>query len=237
MVIDIKELFQYMNCPLSHYFQHIKGIPNRAPNSKELYNDCIESVIRSFYYSLMDEKFLNPHDIKMKWQAACSNYSYDIDSESVKTGLQSLLQFHDWAKESCGVGFDINREYLMPIGEDKLHGTLPIVRQKFDKTIDILHLKHWNATVDTFKIETDIAFPLSMLAFNHIYKSLPDSITVYNCKTGKEIMLRFTADDVVRSQAIVSNIFDSLRANIKYPKWNIYCNGCNYKAHCKGWRG
>lgn len=237
MVVDMQELYQYMNCPLSHYFQHIKGIPDVSVRPTEIYKGCLEAVVKSFYYSLMDEKFLTPHDMKMKWQASCSNASYEPNSDDIKSGLQSLMQFHDWAKNNCGVGFDIDREYLIPVGEDKLHGKLPIVRQKFDKTIDILHIKHWNATVDTFRIETDIAFPLSMLAFNHIYKSLPDSITVFNCKTGKEIILRFTMDDMVRAQEIVRNIFESLRHNIKYPKWNIYCNSCTYKLHCKSWRG
>ena len=237
MIMTVEELFDYMNCPLHHNFKYIKCIPDNDISDKQKFNDSIDLVVRNFYYMLMDDKFLNPNELKMKWQTACQSTGHIIEANDSIKALKILTSFHDWAKDNCGVAFDIDRECLIPIGDDKICYKLPIIRQKFDKTVDILHLKHWKASIDTFKIETDIEFALSVLAFHIVYDSVPDTVTVFNCITGKELILRIGNNELTRIQSTIDNIMKAVASNIKYPRWNIYCNTCAYKPQCKSWRG
>lgn len=235
--MTVDELFDYMNCPLHHYFKYVNNIPDLSISKENEFRKTIDTVIKSFYYRLMDEKFLNPNELKTVWQTVCESSRYEIDAKDAKRALTMLSAFHDWAKDNCGVAFDIDRECLIPVGDNKVSYKIPLVRQKFDKTIDILHLKHWNSTIDLFKIETDISFPLSVLAFNNVYESLPETVSVFNSKTSKEIVLRFDKSELARVQSTIDNIFTAVASGIRYPRWNIYCNSCSYKPQCKAWRG
>jgi hypothetical protein len=216
------------------------------PKSKdETYRDAVTSVIRNFYFSLMDAKFLTPNELKVKWgsiwgQESLRASEVQTGMKAIKTdyerkGLSTLLSFHEWAKNNCGVPIDIDREYALKVGEHRLYGKLEIIRQKFDKSVDMLHIKTWESIPDESMIQTDLGITIDAMAFNSLYGVTMDSQTILTTKNISEIPIKRNESDFKRAAVIINNVCSAIEASIVFPRWNIYCKKCQYQDYCRAW--
>lgn len=239
MLITKEQLYSYINCPLKYNFEYNMKMASSIKSEDEIYKRCLLLCIKSFYYSLLDGKFITPHELKIKWGSVWSNETIgmDISKDYNKKALNTLIEFHNWAKDNCGIPIDIDREYMINIGDNKLYGKVNIIRQKFDKTIDIINFKTWENIPESFTIDTDMELTIDTIAFNAIYESTPDSESIYILKIGKEIMTRRVDDDIKRFTIIFNSVCKSIENEIYFPRWNYSCKKCEHQNRCRLWKG
>ena len=176
--------------------------------------------------------------MKKRWETVWKNFCPD-PAARMKYNTKAmgiLMAFHGWAQKNSGIPIEIDRDYIINFGDNQLKGSLCIVRQAKDDKIDMLAPKYWTRAVDDFRIETDMEYITSFMAFKSMYGVDLNGCTLLLLKDMKEISVAREEEMYDRAVKTINAICSSIESELWYPRWNIHCSNCCYKEFCMKWR-
>lgn len=245
MRISIKEIKDYIKCPLYYKLKNLDEIPfDKSINS--YFKDYFKLALYFYYFSLLDKKKKSFELMMKRWEELWfSREMLDLFSEEElkkKSNEAAILmntffkRFSDEPITPIAVNFQYEAIFE---GKEHLHvtGDIDLIKILNDRT----HKSETCITMfsmsknypDTFMVKNDLGMSVASYAFRSNFKTQEDKITLQNISCSEDTPTIRTGNDFLRAEKAIRNICNGIKNGVFYPSPNnISCGDCPYKLFC-----
>jgi hypothetical protein len=129
----------------------------------------------------------------------------------------------------------VNLDFRIPFGDLSLTGKIPLIRDT-PRGLEIVNFKTGNHKADEFWHRTDMGVTLQVMAYQSMFKSLPDSICLQYLRIGSSVYVHRTQGDYKRLKKSIDMMAKTMKENWYYPRESYQCDTCPAKTLCMEWR-
>lgn len=245
MRISIREVNDYIRCPLYYKLKNIDEIPVNL-DINDHFKDMFKLAIYYYYFSIIEGKSRSFEAMMKRWEELWFSREMleTFPEESIKEkSNEAVMVMTDFIKKYGGekvtpIAVNFSYEAIFD-GPENLHvtGEIDLIKILNDRTarsetcIGIFNLsKHYP---DTFFIKNDLSISVASYAFRSSFKAKEDKIAVHNLRCSEDTPTLRTGGDYSRAEKAIRNIKRGIDGGIFYPSPNaISCSSCPYKMFC-----
>jgi hypothetical protein len=243
--ISIRELRDYLRCPLFYKLKNIDEIPvNKDIN--EYFKDYFKLALYFYYFSLIEQKPKSYESMLKRWgelwfsREMSELFSEEVLKQKSNEAVQLMSVFFKrfGTEKSTPIAVNFQYEAIFE-GKENLHvtGEIDLIKILNDRTVrsetclGFFNLsKHYP---DTFFIKNDLTVSIASYAFRSNFKDQEDKIIFYNLPCSEDTPTLRTGNDFLRAEKAIRNITRAIQGGVFYPASNaISCGSCPYKMFC-----
>lgn len=245
MRISVREIRDYIRCPMFYKMKHIDEIPvNRDIDS--YFRDYFKLSLYFFYFSMIEKKVKSFEAMMKRWEElwfSSSMLEMFSEEELKLKSNEAVMLMSDFMKK---YGSDrvtpiaVNFQYEAVFGgKENLHvtGEIDLIKVVNDKTIKretiINYFCFSKNYIDPFFVKNDLEYSVASYAFRSSFKSKEDKVVLKNIRCSEDTPTIRTGNDYARAEKAIRNISRAIRGGVFYPTANaISCGSCPYKMFC-----
>jgi CRISPR/Cas system-associated exonuclease Cas4 (RecB family) len=247
MRIDVKDLIEFLECPLRHKFRKEGAEPNRTLKGMgfhsgtpvyEEFDAAIHKIAHYVFQIYSNGRWPSTKTLAQKWGSIwVKERSIDENTSwrnerlaNERRGFRWILKMAEKFRDRPGTPLLIGKDYIVKIGNHELCGTIDLVRE-LDGEIEIVIF----STDDRARV-LHSAVDLRATAASYAFRKLtgvPESrIIFYGFQTAKMIETKRDERDFKALETTLDNVEKALASGIVYPVLNYKCYECPFEKHC-----
>ena len=250
IVIDIKDIVNYIYCPQYYEFYNTK----EDPTMTQLYNECIHSTFYAYLLSLQNDtlddtvgflkynwgkqwiKHKTSKDLLLSHVRENTTYRNNYDARR-KRGIDAILKFNKIMLNDKQFPIIINHKYEIEILPNiVLTGTLEYVRELTigeHKVIQVIKFLSENNRFDT---NIEHQYNLELIAMSYAFQTLFDvqefQTIIIDIEKEKIYINYYSNKDYNYLKNTIKNTVISIQNNLKIVSPNKQCFHCGYRNKC-----
>lgn len=245
MRISLREIVDYVRCPLKYKFTHIDQIPVSG-DGEEYYKEYLKLSIFYYYFCQLENRTGNFESILKKWESLwfSKDMTESFEEEYLKKkSNDAVVVLTNFYKKMAGekvtpIAVNFPYEAIFQ-GDENIHvtGNTDLIRVVNDKTkqreTQIVSFSTSVRVLDNFAFKSDLGITLASYTFRNTFKTKEDKIKVINIKQKNDNITTRSGGDFVRLEKIVRNICRGIKSGVFYPNSNVMnCTYCKHKLFC-----
>ena len=245
MRISIREVRDYIRCPLYYKFIHVNNFSHKK-TFNYYYKEYLKLSIFFYYFSLI-EKNPKPFELVLKkWESLW--FSSDMLETFLKEDLdkksnEAILILTNYYKKISGeriTPIAVNLPYEVVFeGEENIHvtGDIDLIKIVNDRTrkseTQIVFLCTAHRRPNDFMAKNNISLSVASCAFRKDFKTREDKIVIDHIRSKEQTITIRTGGDFARAEKIIRNICRGIKEAIFYPTAHkMFCSNCKFKLFC-----
>lgn len=245
MRISIREMRDYVKCPLYYKLKHIDCLPEDK-KIEDYFRDYFKLALYFFYFSVIEKK-PKSFDLMMKrwgelWFSRDMLELFSEDDLKSKSN-EAVVLMNSFIKkygDEPSTPVAVNMQYDAVFeGKENLHvtGELDLVKIMNDRTsrretvlVQFSMSKHYQ---DNFLLKNNTALSVASYAFRSSFKAKEDKLLIQNLRCAEDTPTLRTGMDYSRAERAIRNICIGIREGVFYPAPStMTCPTCSYRLFC-----
>jgi len=243
--ISIREIRDYVKCPLYYKLKHIDELPEDK-KIDDYFRDYFKLSLYFFYFSLIEKK-PKSFDLMMKrWgELWFSSDMIELFSEEQlkEKSNDAVVLMNSFIKKYGNepiTPIAVNMQYEAIFeGRENLHVTgeidlIKVLNDRTNRRETILTKFNMSKTYpDNFLLKNNIELSISSYAFRSSFKSKEDKLLMHNVRCAEDTPTLRTGMDYSRAERSIRNICIGIREGVFYPApSSMNCTNCSYRLFC-----
>lgn len=245
MRISVKEIKDYIKCPLYYKFVHVDNFPQDR-SLDDCYKEYIKLSIFFYYFSLIEKKEKPLQLVLKKWESLWfsdsmqSSFQKDIlDSKSNDAVIILTNFFKKIARERITpIATNLPYEIIFE-GDENIHvtGDIDLIKIVNDRTrqseTQIVSLCISYHRPNHFMARNNLELSLASCAFRRDFKTKESKIVIDHVRSKEQTITSRSGGDFIRAEKIIRNIYKGINERVFYPtESKISCSYCKFKLFC-----
>ncbi len=242
----------YLLCSLKYRFQYVDEIPRGFKSSGLAFGSAIHSALAWYHKQLMTGNGITINDLhrifdadwySMKTENEIRFKEGEEEMKLIVLGKEMLVQYFGLpAKRVKGAEIPFSVPLINP---ENGHGAaieLEGVIDLIEEDDSITEFKTSAQTMDSQELENQLQLTLYSYAFEKINHRSPTALRIVDFVKSKKpkiisLETKRGADDYTRTYFLVAQILKGIQQRIFFPRTGFWCKDCEYRDHCKAWKG
>jgi hypothetical protein len=243
--ISIREMRDYVKCPLYYKLKHIDEIPEDR-KIEEYFREYFKLAMYFFYFSLIEKK-PKSFDLMMKrwgelWFSSemVEMFPEDDLKEKSNDAVSMMNAFFKKYGSEASVPVAVNMQYEAIFqGKENLHvtGEIDLVKILNDRTnrreTVLVKFSLAKNYPDNFLLKNNVELSVASYAFRSNFKEKEDKLILQTVRGTEDTPTLRTGMDYSRAERSIRNICTGIREGVFYPAPSqMTCPNCSYRLFC-----
>jgi len=248
LVVDIKELNTYMQCPLMWKLKYKDNlIPQKRFMVHEVFNQAIHQLFYYLFNQVQNNYYPSGYHVKQAWgRIWCPGRSmqqilshlYSNGNKITynprfkeRQGLDIGLRLREQYKEKPGVPILVGQTYTVPLGRHTVSGLIELVRI-VDEEVELIDVRMSKRRAEQTQLKHDVELTAASFALRYLLKTKESYVQYLYLDTGAIYKSTRGTEDYKRLVKILDNFEKAIKHELIVPNLGGQCHTCSYRLHC-----